>query len=103
MGYTSPQISMRRIEVRRFFITAALCAAAVLAVPAMTPVASAQTTSAIDISEASDFAEQFTADNPGDLIRNTIVRRSRVLGCLADDANGSADCALLVTLERRRP
>jgi hypothetical protein len=85
--------------VRRFITLAAISAAALFALPTMS--AHAQTTP-VSIADASDFAQQFTADNSGDLVRNTVVRRSRVLGCLADNANSSADCALLVTLERRR-
>jgi glutamine synthetase adenylyltransferase len=85
--------------VRRFITLAAISAAALFALPTMS--AHAQTTP-ISVSDASDFAQEFTADNSGDLIRNTVVRRSRVLGCLADNANSSVDCALLVTLERRR-
>jgi hypothetical protein len=85
--------------VRRIITLAAISAAALFALPTMS--AHAQTTP-VSVADAADFAQQFTADNPGDLIRNTVVRRSRSLGCLADNANSSADCALLVTLERRR-
>src|SRR3954462_10373707 len=63
--------------------------------------AHAQTTP-VSVSDASDFSEQFVTDNASDLVRNTVARRVRVLSCLADNANSSADCALLVTLDRRR-